>query len=291
MNKKMIAALGGVVGAIALIAGAQAYVSYAAAKEVDQAIEGISEFVSVDYRKVSASLLGGGTHVKDIVVTPVGSGEQYKLNEVVVYDYDQTADEVPTHINLAVNGMALDPASMGASASSLKEFGYDEALWVDFATEYQYQEDDQEVRLKQFKVGAKDVGDLDVSLHLSNISLDPATVASMPFSLFGLVLNQAKITYDDDSLVTRMFDTAAKAKGVSVAAVKKEAIARLEADLASGEASLTQELVAEMKNFINDPSGFSLSMSPAQPVPLSDLMTTGGDPDKIIELLNVRFES
>ncbi len=291
MNQKVITVAGVVGGAIALFAGGQAYVSYAAAKEVDKAIDSVSEFVTVDYRKVNASLLGGGTHVKDIVVSPVGSGEQYTLDEVVVYDYDQTADDIPTHINMAVNGMALDLASMGENANSLKEFGYDEALSVDFATEYQYQEAEKEVRLKKFKVGAKDVGDLDVSVHLSNISLDPATMASMPFSMFGMVLNEAKITYDDDSLVTRMFDTAAAAKGVSVAELKKEAIASLEPDLASGEAGLTKELVAEMKDFINDPKGFSVSMSPTNPVPVSELMTTGGDADQIIRLLNVRFES
>lgn len=290
MDKKVIAVLGVVGGAIALAIGGQAYVSYAATKEVNQAIDSVSEFVTVDYKKVNASLLGGGTHVKDIVISPVGSGEQYSVDEVVVYDYDKTADDIPKHVNIAVNGMALDLAGMGENANALKEFGYDKALSVNFATDYQYQEAEKEVR-QNIKLGAKDVGDLDVNLDLANVSMNPATMASMPFSMFGMVLNAAKITYDDDSLVTRMFETAAAANGVSVAELKKQAIANLEAELASGKAGLTKELVAEMKNFINDPKGFSVSMNPAKPVPLSELMTTGGDADKIMKLLNVRFES
>ena len=290
MNKKVIAALGVVGGAIALLVGGQAYVSYAATKEVNKAIDSVSEFVTVDYKKVNTSLLGGGTHVKDVVVSPVGSGKQYSVDEVVVYNYDKTADNIPKHVNIAVNGMALDPASVGGNANAFKEFGYDKALSVNFATDYHYQEAEKEVRQK-FKMGAKDVGDLDVNLDLANVSMDPATVASIPFSMLGVVLNEAKITYADDSLVTRMFDKAAASQGVSVAEFKKQAIASLEENLASGKSGMTKELVAEMKNFINDPKGFSVSMNPSKPVPLNELMTTGGDTDKIIKLLNLRFES
>jgi hypothetical protein len=290
VNKKVVAALGVVGGAIALFAGGQAFVSHAAAKEVDKAIDSVSEFVEVDYKKVKASLLGGGTHVRDLVISPVGSGEEFKVDEVVVYKYD-TQNEIPTHVNMAVNGMVLDIADTGGKTNSLKEFGYDKPLLVNVATEYQYQEAEKEIHLKKFKMGAKDMGDMDLSVHLSNVSLDPATMASMPFALFGVVFHSATFTYDDDSLMTRMFDSAAAAQGVSVEAFKKEAIASIDKDLASGEAGVTKEVAAEMKKFIQDPSGFSVSMEPEKPVPVSDLMATGGDPNKIIELLNIRFKS
>ncbi len=285
-----MAAVGVVGGAIALLAGGQVFASRAAAKEVDKAIASVSQFVDVDYKKVNASLFGGGTTVKDITLSPVGSGENFKINEVVVHKYD-TKNEIPTNVNMAVNGMMLNMADMGESASSLKELGYDKSLSVNFATEYQYQEEEKEIRLKKFQMGADDVGDMDVSVHLSNVSLDPASMASMPFALFGMVFHSATLTYDDDSLVTRMFDAAAAAQGVSVEALKKEAITSIDKDLASGETGLSKEVAAEMKKFIQDPSGFSVSMEPKEPVPVSDLMTTGGDPDEIIKLLNVRFKS
>ncbi len=290
MNKKLMAAAGVVGGAIALFVGGQVFASRAAAKEVDKAIAGVSQFVDIDYKKVNASLLSRSTKVKDITLSPVGSGEQFKVNEVVVHKYD-TSNEIPTNVNMAINGMELNMAAMGENANSLKELGYDKPLSVNFATEYQYQEKEKEVHLQKFKVGAEEVGDMDVSVHLSNVSLDPAAMASMPFSLLGMVFHSATFTYDDDSLVTRMFDTAAAAQGVSVEELKKEAIASLEKDLASGEEGLSKELVEEMKKFIQNPSGFSVSMEPEKPVPVSELMTTGGDPTKVIELLNVRFKS
>ncbi len=289
MNKKVIAGVGVVGGAIALLAGAQIYVSKAAQKEVDEAISSVSELVDIDYKKVNASLLGGGTRVKDITLSPVGTGETFNVDEVVVYNYDEKGD-IPTYLNVAVNGMALKVADLGENAASLKEFGYGDTLSVNFATEYQYEEDEKEVRLKKFQVGAEDMGDFDMTLYLSNISLDAASVASMPFSLFGMVFHEAQINYKDDSFVTRVFDTAAAANGVSVDEFKKEAIADLNKSLAEGDETLSQELVDEMTDFINDPDGFSVSIDPENPVPVSDLMGAGGTED-IIELLNVQFKS
>lgn len=288
MDKKVAVGLGVVGGAIALALGGQAYASHMAAKEIDSAIANVSDFVQVDYEKVNASLLGRGTQVKDVSITPVGSTESIQVDEVVVYKYDKKG-EVPTHVSMAINGMML-PASAVGEATPLQPFGYDKDLSVDFATEYQYQEKEQAIRLKKFQVGAEEVGDLDLTLHLSNVPMDEGALANYPMSLLGAVFHEAKLTYKDDSLVTRMFDTGAASQGVSVDDFKKEAIANLEASLAAGEEGLSKELVKEITAFINNPDDFSLTMSPKEPVPFSSLMGIGG-PDEVIELLNVQFKS
>ncbi len=290
MNKTIIAVLGGLGGAIALFAGAQLYVSHRATQEVDKAISSVSEFVDIDYKKVNSSLLGGGTHVKGVTISPVKSGgETYSVDEVVVYDYDSAGD-IPTSLKMAVNGLAVDVADLGKNAAPLKEFGYGETLSVNFATEYEYEVEEKEIRLKTFEVGADEVGDLDLSVYVSNVSLDPAAIASMPFSLFGMVLHEAEINYKDDSLVTRMFDTAAAANGASVDEFKREAIASLKEDLASGEQGLTEDIVKEMTAFINNPEVFSVSINPNEPIPLSTIMTAGSTED-MIKLLKVQFKS
>jgi hypothetical protein len=288
VDKKVAVGLGVVGGAIALALGGQAYASHMAAKEIDSAIANVSDFVQVDYEKVNASLLGRGTQVKDVSITPVGSTESIQVDEVVVYKYDKKG-EVPTHVSMAINGMML-PASAVGEATPLQPFGYDKDLSVDFATEYQYQEKEQAIRLKKFQVGAEEVGDLDLTLHLSNVPMDEGALANYPMSLLGAVFHEAKLTYKDDSLVTRMFDTGAASQGVSVDDFKKEAIANLEASLAAGEEGLSKELVKEITAFINNPDDFSLTMSPKEPVPFSSLMGIGG-PDEVIELLNVQFKS
>jgi len=291
MNKKVLAVAGVVGGAIGLFIGADFLASQVAAKEVDKAIDNVSEFVDIDYKKVDASLFGGGTKVKDITISPNGGGEAYSVKEVVVYNYDATAEDVPTEIDMAINGMALKLSDMGEQGTALKDFGYGEELSVNFATKYEYEENEKTIRLEKFEVGADEVGDLDVSLHVSNVSLDPASIALMPFSLFGMTFHEAEIRYDDDSLVKRMFETAAAAEGISVEELKQEAIKGLEADLANGEEGLSADLVKEMKAFINNPEAFSITFSPAEPITLTQLMEAGGDPNTIVELLNVQFES
>ncbi len=131
---------------------------------------------------------------------------------------------------------------------------------------------------------------MEMTLDLGNITLDEATISSLPFSLFGAQFEGAKITYEDNSFVERLFETTAAEEGISVKEVKEGAIAGLEDEVANSENPLSPEFVEEMKDFINDPDSFSITFDPEQPVPLSALITIGG-PEDLVELLNVRFES
>ena len=288
MDKKIWVGVGAV-GAIALAVGGKALISRAAAKELDKAIADVSEYVDVDYRKVEVSLLGRGTTVKDVVITPVASGNAIRVNEMTLYKYEDQ-DEIPTYLNMAVRGIELDQTALGENAEMFSDLGYGKELLANFATEYRYEADDRTVELKRLKLGADKVGDMEMTLELGNITLDQATMNALPFSLFGAQFEGAKITYEDSSFIERLFETTAKEEGVSVKEVKEEAIAGLEEEIASSENPLSPEFVKEMKDFINDPDSFSITFDPEQPVPMSALITIGG-PEDLVELLNVRFES
>ncbi len=288
MNKAMVALAGLGGGAIALFFGGQAFVSHVAAKEIDKAIVEVSPFAAVEYKKVKTSFLSQGTTVKDVVITPVDSGEAIKVDEIVVYDFD-TKSEIPTHVKMAMNGMSMSTEALGENAAMFSELGYDKDLALSFATEYEYEEGDKTIQLKQFKMGADEVGDVDMSFQLANVELDEKAIASLPFSLFGVEFREANLTYSDDSLINRLFETTAAAEGKSVKEVKAEAIAGLKEDSELSEL-LTAEQIKEIEKFINNPKGFSISMLPEAPVPLSSLMTAG-DGDAIAKLLNVSFKA
>ncbi len=288
MNKKLWIGAGAV-GAIALIIGGKVLVSRAAAKELDKAIADVSEYVDVDYRKVDVSFLGQGTTVKDVVVTPVASGNAIRIEEITLYKYEDE-NEIPTYLNMAVRGIALDATALGENAEMFSELGYGKELSANIVTEYEYEAGEKTVELKRLKLGADKVGDMEMTLDLGNITLDEATISSLPFSLFGAQFEGAKITYEDNSFVERLFETTAAEEGISVKEVKEGAIAGLEDEVANSENPLSPEFVKEMKDFISDPDSFSITFDPEQPVPLSALITIGG-PEDLVELLNVRFES
>jgi hypothetical protein len=288
MNKKVWIGAG-VLGAIALIIGTKVVVSRAAAQELNKAIADVSDYVDIDYQKVDVSLLGRGTTVKDVVITPAASGNALRVDEMTLYKY-KDQDNVPTYLSMAVKGIALDETALGENAEMFSELGYDKQLSANIITEYEYEADDKTVELKQLKFGADQVGDMEVTLELGNIALDQAAMQSFPFSLLGAQFEGAKITYKDDSFVERLFETTAAAEGISVEEAKAEAIAGLEDEVANSEAPLSPEFVEEMKDFIEDPDSFSITFDPEQPVPLTALMTIGG-PEDLVELLNVQFES
>ena len=278
----------GIVGAIALVIGGKFWLSRSAAKEIDKAIADVSDYVDVDYRKVNVSLIGRGTTVKDVVVTPVASGNAIKVDEMTLYRYEDE-DKVPTYLNMAIRGIELDQSALGENAEMFSELGYGKEISANIVTEYEYEAEDRTVELKQLRLGADKVGDMEMTLELGNITLDQSTLNRLPFSLFGAQFEAAKITYEDDSFVKRLFETTAAAEGISVEEAKAEAITGLESEVDDGD-TLSPNFIEEMKDFINDPNSFSITFAPEEPVPLSTFITIGG-PEDLIELLNVQFES
>ncbi len=286
MDKKVVAGVG--IGAVVvLFLGGKAVASHIATKEVDKAIADVAEYVEIDYQKVDQSLIGRGTTIKGVVITPVGSSEPIEVDKVVLYDFDQKND-IPTRLDFALKGISLDLATLNENGANLSELGYEGELSGDFATEYEYQADKKTMRLKKIELGAEDMGTFEMNLDLANVTLDDEAIANFPFSLFGAEFQTGKITYDDDSFVQRIIETGAAAEGITIDEAKQSLIATLEEG--ASEEDLPAEFVAEMKEFINDPDSFSLTFAPDEPVPFVSL-TQLSSPEDFIELLNVRFES
>ncbi len=286
MDKKVVAGVG--MGAvIALFLGGKAVASHIAAKEVDKAIADVAEYVEVDYQKVDQSLIGRGTTVKGVVITPVGSSDPIKVDKVVLYDFDQKND-IPTRLDFALKGISIDLATLNENGASLAELGYEGDLSGDFATEYEYTADEKIIRLKKIELGAEDVGTFEIDLELANVILDDDAIANFPFSLLGAELQNGKITYSDDSFIERVIETGAAEEGITVDEAKQSLIASLEEGATEG--ALPAEFVAEMKEFIDDPDSFSLTLAPDQPVPFISF-TQLNTPGDFIKLLNARLES
>lgn len=286
MDKKVLVGIG-IGGVVALALGGKAIASHLAKKEVDKAIAEVSEFVEVDYKKVDQSILGRGTKVKDVSITPVGTGDTIEVDEIVLYDFDQK-DDVPTYMNFAINGIELDLAKMEENGANLTELGYEGMLSGDFSTEYEYEEESQTVRLKKIEMGAEDFGTLEFNMELANVNLDEDAIATFPLSLFGAEFINAKVTYEDDSFVERILKSGAESQDITLEEAKEALIEDLESQ-AESEA-LPANFVAEMKEFINNPDSFSMTFSPEQPVPFSSFLELN-TPEEIVDRLNISFES
>ncbi|MEO1620273.1 MAG: hypothetical protein AAFU53_04470 [Cyanobacteria bacterium J06632_3] len=288
MSKKVWAGVG-LGSAIALLLGGQAVASHVAAKEVDKAIAEFSDVADIEYRKVNFSLLQQNTTIKDVVIKPISQDKPITVNEMVLYNYKESND-VPTHIKLAVNGISVDSSMLVENAEIFSELGYEGELAANFATEYSYQEDERTLTLKQLSLGADDVGEVNMSFHFSNASLDENAIAALPYSLLSMEFHTAQLTYEDKSFVKRLFETTAAAEGISLEDAKAAAIEGLQKEITSSGNAPSDEFIQEITNFVNNPDSFSITLNPENPVPLTSLAGVGGAED-IIELLNVKFES
>ena len=290
--KKAVLAAGAVVGsAIALAVGAQIVSNCSAEKEVDRVIANVSDVVDVEYKDVESTFFSQGTKVQELTLSAVGSEETVSIDEVTVYEYETTEEDIPEALDVAIEGIALRLSDIGEQGEALRDIGYGEELLVNVAAKYEYEAEENAVHIEKMTVGADDVGDFDMNLKLANVSLDTDAIAGFPFSFFGVAFEAAEITYRDDSFMDKMFEAMAESEGISVQELKAELIEGLDSGLDESADELDKELVSNLKDFIQNPDSFSVSFSPNEPINFLTFMGISGDPEALVDTLNIRFES
>jgi len=289
MSKKLITGVCVALILIAIYFGIKMYASNVAEKKIAKAIASLADYVDVNYRKVSVDLLGLDVHISDVLVSPANAKEKVKINEIVIYDVDQNS-EVPTFLNLSLNGIEADLNEFGSKADGIRKLGYNDKLLLNVKIEYDYNKEKKELSLKQFKVGADDVGDIGVNIHLGNIDLSTEKIGGIIFTWPQIMLHEAKIGYEDHSLVGRLLKLAAKNGNINVNDFRTYVIQEIEKEIEKEKDEFNRNALKEMRDFIEHPEQFSISISPPEPLPLGRIISVN-DPKDIIKLLNMKIES
>jgi|TARA_Y100000294_G_scaffold177306_1_gene202229 hypothetical protein len=289
MKKKQIVGFGVAVVLIAAYVGIKMYASSVAEEKIDKAIASVANYADVDYKNVSVDLFGLDVHISDVIVSPADSKEKVNINEIVVYDVDEQSD-IPLFLDISFNGVEIAIDKLGDDAKKIKELGYNDNILLNSAIEYHYNKENNEISLNKLTIGADDVGALDVSFRLGNIDLGPEKIMGILFTYPQIMLRDAKISYHDDSLIERLLKLAAKEQKKNVKEIKNEAIKNIEKEIEKEEDDFTKNALKEIKDFIDDPERFTISIAPKKPLPLGRLLRVN-DPKDIIKLLNVNIKS
>lgn len=289
MKKKQIIGTGVAVVLIAMYVGIKMYASSVAEEKINLAIARIVKSVDVDYKNVSVDLFGLNVHISDVVVSPSGSKEKFIINEIVIYDVDRKSD-MPLFLDISFNGVEIPIGKLGKNAKKIKDLGYNDNILLNFAIDYHYNKEKDEISLNKIKISADDVGDLDVSFRLGNIDLNPEKIMGIIFTYPQIILHDAKISYHDDSLIERLMDLAAKKEKTNVKQIKNEAIKKIEREIEKEDNEFVKNALKEIKNFIDDSEEFNISIAPEKPLPLGRLLNVK-DPNDIIKLLNVKIKT
>jgi hypothetical protein len=287
MHKKVLAGIAAVVVLIGLYFGVTMYASNMAAKQVDIAIARMGPGISATYKNVSYNILNKHVTIDDVVIMAPGSPQPMHIKQMLVKNLDQTSP-TPAFMAMDFKGIVIDLKGLGQDAAAV-ELGYADTLSCDLGIDYTYARDKKDLDLKKISVTVKDAGTLNLSLRLGNIDIDPNQAVALLFTYPRVLLQQASLTYRDDSLMDRLLKAEAKKTGCDVAAVKQKLTRDADAALSGQNNELLVAALTAVKQFINKPKELSISATPATPVSLGQI-GEAATPDAVSRMLNLQIK-
>ncbi len=287
MKKLAVIAAGTGVVTLGLYGGVNLYATKTAEAKIDEFIAEVNDEFVIEYGSVNPSLLRSNVTVNDVRITPVDQPEQgVTVDRIVVRQFEHEAD-FPIAVDASLRGIQFIsmPTAVPAFLAEMPQTGYAAAPSFNLDTKYDYSKSSQEASLEQFRIGADDLGYLDVTLKVSNVA--PDAIDSDP------MLHSAQIVYSDRSFAETWLATLASQNNQDVAQFKTELANNLSQAaqfFLSPSDPATMGMVQEAAAFIENPKGFTLAIAPQQPVRMSDLAAVGG-PQAWVTLLNLNIEA
>jgi hypothetical protein len=285
-NKKKIVI--GILVVFVLIAGyfgAKAYIENAMEKKVDKAIGKVAYFIDVDYDKVKVDLMGLIFHIKGINISLPGKKGKAKIDDFIIYDMDKK-NKFPLYLHIGLKGMNMGIENFGDRAEILKELGY-QNIKANMELDYKYDDNNKEIYLNTLSSGAEDMGNINLKFHLSNIDLDSKHIAATLLTFSEVLLHNAELIYKDDSLVSRLIESAAKKQGKDVDDFIGIISEGIDNEISQEKDKFAKEAFESFKKFVKNPDKISISISPKKPVPVGRLKRLK-DPKEIIKFLNAK---
>lgn len=237
---------------------------------------------------VTAPSTPGGTDGK-------GRFDSFTVSDIVVTEKDKPpvtigtvgveasdyVDDYPHALSLSVENVVVDPVLAddgGQSAAQLKALGYDK-LTLSVYGSGAWNQDDGTLSLDELSIDGADAGTITLSGTLGGFSPDVMKLLGQPnppADLMGkITLSDATLTYEDASLAGRVLDMQAKEMGQPREAFVEQITAALPLMLAMIQNPPFQDkLAAAATTFLKDPKNLQISIQPAAPVSVLEIMGT-----------------
>ena len=150
--------------------------------------------------------------------------------------------------------------------------------------------------LKSLSFKAKDMCDIDLGFKAGGVEISSLYVNQMDQKDLERILDQAGLAdlrfhYKDKSLAQKLLKKLAEQQGSSPESLKANAqMLLMFAYSFFGRDSKGAELVDGVIKFVKDPKELCLTAKPKAPVSLKMLQKQAGDPNRIVELLNLQIK-
>ncbi len=276
---------------IGIYAGIKTYSSKVAEEKLNELISKYASDAGIGYNKVSVDLLGSNVRISGISFTnPSDADGQIKIGEIVINDIDDNSN-IPSFLTMECNGLELSRSGRNDAVTPLSNLWYNDKIKGNIKVDYSYDIEKRELNVNKLRLKIEQACNLDISFRIGNIDLEPEAIAKLSTTYPQLILHEAKITYEDNSLIDRTMKDAAKKFRVSEADYKKLLMQAVEQIIAGTNDESAKKALKEMLKFYENPRGLFISASPSTPLQIGALTRRGGvNPTDIIKLLNIQIK-
>jgi len=235
----------------------------------------------------NAKALGdNGFVLEGVTVTDNSDGADKKkpvaINKVTVEEFDFVGfekDQTPSFVKAKVEGIAMDASP--AAGVDLKEMAGLDHVNADFLVDYRLDAKARSMSLNKLEFDLEGLGRLELSLVLDGVDADsPKKDGAMDDA----VLRNAKLTFEDRSMMGKLVPAIAKMQGSDAAATITMAKLMLEG-VRAGQGEATQKAFDALASFLDDykkPKGpLTVTLKPDKKFSGADLKNASGADDVI----------
>jgi hypothetical protein len=267
-----------------------------------------------DYDHISASVFGP-IGIKGLKIRIPPLEEEINFGEVILtYEYDGDLKTCPTpkHINFTINDLKMNVSLLDKIAKKNKELrargrvasepvpelvsrlgytdlytqstelralGYDQIV-MDISFDLVFNPDDQEATFNVHEK-VKDLGDFNFMITVAGMA------KNINSAVLGVKLKEAKLEYQDESYVGRLFKMFADAKKIDVTTYRKDIINGLDSDFSNKQIKLSKDSIQNLKSFLENPKQLIVTMYPYEPVGIESIKLY--KPGDVPMLLNLQI--
>lgn len=242
----------------------------------------------LSYRTIAA-LGEGGVLLEGVAFTPQPGAAPVTVERVLLHSLDLDAWEAgrpPAYLSVDLVGLAPAAGPLSPGGNPLALIGLDaESLDV----RLDYRRTGPLTILDPLRIAAAGAGTVELRGRLMNLPEDP--LFTPPMAFLGTQVDEATIVYSDDGMIARQLAASAAADGRTVDQQAAAVTQGLQAVLmpAGTTAPHGAAAFAALSRLLADyqaPAPLTITLAPAQPVPLLNLMGIGNF-EAVAELFNL----
>ncbi len=206
-----------------------------------------------------------------------------------------TVPPIPTSVHFKSDGIRMPVSAIDdpQAQALFQALGLDTIVWSDEARLY-WDEATLELRLERLMLNIEGLGRAEASMRFANVPKalfeDPEGQGQL--AAISAQFVDAAISFRDEGLTTNGLKFFADAQGLPENVLREALVAQAAGATAPIQNEAFTKMVSDaVSKFLDDPKDLRVTLAPANPVPLAQILGSMAAPQTLPDLLNVKIEA